>query len=76
MPSMTIGACVGRAMGEMMAAAQRAHPTAWIFSSCPADGACIFPSVYAVIGAAGFLGGVTRMTISLVRFFAFGTLHL
>ena len=69
MPSMTIGACVGRAMGEMMAAAQRAHPTAWIFSSCPADGACIFPSVYAVIGAAGFLGGVTRMTISLVRSF-------
>ena len=66
LPSLTIGACVGRAVGLVMDQLHRAHPESWVFSDCPADGGCINPSVYAVIGAAGALGGVTRMTISLV----------
>ncbi|GAA5991112.1 hypothetical protein JCM10908_006541 [Rhodotorula pacifica] len=66
LPSLTIGACVGRAVGLVMDQIHRAHPESWVFSDCPADGGCINPSVYAVIGAAGALGGVTRMTISLV----------
>lgn len=66
LPSLAIGACVGRAVGIIMASLQRAHPTAWLFASCPADVPCISPPVYAVIGAASALGGVTRMTISLV----------
>ncbi|KPV74558.1 uncharacterized protein RHOBADRAFT_54361 [Rhodotorula graminis WP1] len=66
LPSLTVGACAGRAVGLVMDALHKAHPASWVFADCPADGGCINPSVYAVIGAASALGGVTRMTISLV----------
>ncbi|GAA5920641.1 hypothetical protein JCM1841_006972 [Sporobolomyces salmonicolor] len=66
LPSLTIGACVGRAIGIIVARVQKANPEAWVFAGCPADGPCISPPVYAVIGAASALGGVTRMTVSLV----------
>ncbi|BGP01071.1 Anion/proton exchange transporter GEF1 [Rhodotorula toruloides] len=66
LPSLTIGACAGRAVGLVMHQIQKANAESWIFADCPADGGCINPSVYAVIGAASALGGVTRMTISLV----------
>ncbi|GJN90019.1 hypothetical protein Rhopal_003015-T1 [Rhodotorula paludigena] len=66
LPSLTIGACAGRAVGLVMDQLHKAFPENWIFADCPADGACINPSIYAVVGAASALGGVTRMTISLV----------
>ncbi|KAK4705024.1 chloride channel 3/4/5, partial [Phenoliferia sp. Uapishka_3] len=66
LPSLVIGACFGRAVGIVMASIQHAHPGAWLFADCPADGACISPPVYAVVGAASALGGATRMTVSLV----------
>jgi len=75
LPSLTVGACAGRAVGLVMGALHKAHPASWVFADCPADGGCINPSVYAVIGAASALGGVTRMTISLVRLFRLALAH-
>jgi chloride channel 3/4/5 len=66
LPTIAIGASFGRAVGMIMARWQRHYPGLRMFASCPADGPCISPPVYAVIGAASALGGVTRMTISLV----------
>ncbi|KIY66841.1 Cl-channel protein [Cylindrobasidium torrendii FP15055 ss-10] len=68
LPTIAIGACLGRVVGLLVQAAYRAWPTAWVFASCPPDPlvGCISPGFYAVIGASGMLGGVTRMTVSLV----------
>ncbi|GAA5868332.1 hypothetical protein JCM1840_005642 [Sporobolomyces johnsonii] len=66
LPSLTIGACAGRAVGIVVARVQKANAESWVFAGCPADGPCISPPIYAVIGAASALGGVTRMTVSLV----------
>ena len=48
-PCMLIGGGLGRLVGESMHLA----------------GMGVDPGVYALVGAAGFLGGVTRMTMSL-----------
>ncbi|TFK51880.1 hypothetical protein OE88DRAFT_1658562 [Heliocybe sulcata] len=68
LPTIAIGASLGRAVGLLTQGLYRAHPTAWVFSSCPPDPTvrCISPGFYAVVGASAMLGGVTRMTISLV----------
>ncbi|GJE98065.1 Cl-channel protein [Phanerochaete sordida] len=68
LPTIAIGACFGRAVGLLTQGLQRAYPDAPIFSSCPPDASirCISPGFYAVVGAAAMLGGVTRMTVSLV----------
>ncbi|KAF5373298.1 hypothetical protein D9615_007485 [Tricholomella constricta] len=68
LPTIAIGACLGRAVGLLTQGLYRAYPKAWIFLSCPPDPSerCISPGFYAVLGASAMLGGVTRMTISLV----------
>lgn len=68
LPTIAIGACLGRAVGLLTQGLYRAYPTAWIFLSCPPDPSerCISPGFYSVLGASAMLGGVTRMTISLV----------
>jgi len=68
LPTIAIGACLGRAVGILTQDLYRAFPKAWVFSSCPPDPSvkCISPGFYAVIGASAMVAGVTRMTISLV----------
>ncbi|KAI9791122.1 MAG: hypothetical protein M1816_004353 [Peltula sp. TS41687] len=66
LPSMAIGALYGRALGIAVEAFQHAYPHLIIFSSCEADVPCVTPGTYAIIGAASALGGVTRMTVSIV----------
>ncbi|KAA1098552.1 hypothetical protein PGT21_036394 [Puccinia graminis f. sp. tritici] len=66
LPAISIGACFGRAIGMVMHSWQQAYPRFWLFGSCPPEGTCISPQVYAVIGAASAVGGLTRMTVSLV----------
>ncbi|KAG6828920.1 hypothetical protein H0H92_006306 [Tricholoma furcatifolium] len=68
LPTIAIGACIGRAVGLLTQGLHRAYPDAWIFLACPPDRSlrCVSPGFYAVLGASAMLGGVTRMTISLV----------
>ncbi|KAF8979844.1 hypothetical protein BGZ52_004509 [Haplosporangium bisporale] len=66
MPSMVIGALFGRALGMLVQAWQQTHPGFWLFASCLPDVPCVTPGSYAMVGAAAFMGGVTRMTVSLV----------
>ena len=66
LPSMAIGALYGRALGLMVSSLQLAHPTLPFFAACEPDMPCVTPGTYAIIGAASALGGVTRMTVSLV----------
>ena len=66
LPSMAIGALYGRAFGIVAEVWQRNHSNALIFAACEPDIPCITPGTYAIIGAASALGGVTRMTVSIV----------
>ncbi|KAL3419096.1 voltage gated chloride channel [Phlyctema vagabunda] len=66
LPSMAIGALFGRAMGIIMEIWVQNHPTFFAFASCEPDVPCVTPGTYAIIGAAAALGGVTRMTVSIV----------
>ncbi|KAJ4473627.1 Cl-channel protein [Lentinula aciculospora] len=68
LPTIAIGACIGRAVGMLTQSMQTTYPKAWLFLSCPPDPIvrCVSPGFYSVIGASAMLGGVTRMTVSLV----------
>ena len=66
LPSVTIGALYGRALGMAVRMWQHAYPHFFLFSSCDPDTPCVTPGTYAIIGAASALGGATRMTASIV----------
>ncbi|ERE64215.1 H(+)/Cl(-) exchange transporter 5-like isoform 1 [Cricetulus griseus] len=66
-PSMAVGAIAGRLLGVGMEQLAYYHHDWGIFNSWCSQGAdCITPGLYAMVGAAACLGGVTRMTVSLV----------
>jgi len=66
-PTLCIGAIVGRIFGIIIEQLTFMHSSFWLWSSvCSTASVCAVPSVYAMVGAAAFLGGVTRMTVSLV----------
>ncbi|CAG9840629.1 unnamed protein product [Diabrotica balteata] len=66
-PSLCLGAIVGRLVGIGMEQLAFKYPKIWFFSGeCSTGEDCITPGLYAMVGAAAVLGGVTRMTVSLV----------
>ncbi|KAI0393921.1 chloride channel [Xylariaceae sp. FL0594] len=66
LPSMAIGACFGRAIGILLEMWQQGYPDFFPFGTCSPDVPCVTPGVYAIIGAAATLAGVTRLTVSIV----------
>ena len=65
-PSLCLGAILGRIFGVGMEQLAYHYQDIWIFSGeCSTGKDCITPGLYAMVGAAAVLGGVTRMTGNL-----------
>ncbi len=65
-PTLVLGASLGRIAGQLMMSLHRSNPNLSIFESCLKDAPCVIPGVYAIVGAAAALAGVTKMTVCLV----------
>ncbi|XP_054718169.1 LOW QUALITY PROTEIN: H(+)/Cl(-) exchange transporter 5-like [Uloborus diversus] len=66
-PSMAMGAIMGRMVGIGMEQIAMSYSD-WklLEKACPEGESCMSPGLYAMVGAAACLAGVTRMTVSLV----------
>ncbi|GIX97512.1 hypothetical protein CDAR_517461 [Caerostris darwini] len=66
-PSLAMGAIMGRVVGVGMQQLALTYRDMWPFrAACTTNENCMAPGLYAMIGAAACLAGVTRMTVSLV----------
>jgi len=65
-PSLAIGALLGRAAGLWVESLHKSQGDSGMFGACVNVSKCVTPGVYAMVGAAAVLGGVTRMTVSVV----------
>ncbi|KAF9357964.1 hypothetical protein BGX26_002756 [Mortierella sp. AD094] len=66
-PTMVAGAVFGRMVGLGVQWLIAKYPEYPLFQVCEGDSMdCVIPGLYAMIGAAACLSGVTRMTVSLV----------
>ncbi len=76
-PAMVWGALSGRVLGELVHLLHKNYRWLVIFQACPAEGSCVTPGMYSLLGAMGALGGVTKLTVSLtvIMFELTGTLN-
>ena len=58
-PTLGVGACFGRIMGIGVQYLRRTHIQHPIFAVCNGDADCVIPGLYAMVGAAATLSGVT-----------------
>ncbi|KXN92468.1 H(+)/Cl(-) exchange transporter 3 [Leucoagaricus sp. SymC.cos] len=65
-PTLSVGACAGRILGVWIQWSQhQKSEVGGLLRSCGDEGDCIIPGLYAMVGAAAALSGVTRTTVSL-----------
>ncbi|KAI0709544.1 chloride channel [Cerioporus squamosus] len=64
-PTLGVGACAGRIVGILIQWLQFSYPQSAAFAVCKGDLNCVVPGLYAMVGAAATLSGVTRTTVSL-----------
>ncbi|KAG0151846.1 hypothetical protein CROQUDRAFT_667560 [Cronartium quercuum f. sp. fusiforme G11] len=65
-PSMAVGATFGRMVGILVKALYLKAPHLAIFAACDPEKPCITPGTYALLGAAAALGGIMRITVTVV----------
>lgn len=58
-PTLGVGACAGRILGITVQWLMWKHPDSLLFRKCGGDLDCVVPGLYAMVGAAATLSGVT-----------------
>lgn len=65
-PSLGVGACAGRIVGIGVQCLQYRYPNSGLFAACGGDMDCVIPGLYAMVGAAAALSGVTVSALTSV----------